>query len=159
VTAPVTLLLGGPVRRPPQQNTPASRRRQRTETLVIETTFLDDRVSVEDARRMGHIHLDEVIARQDLLPSHDIVLHHFSARYAPDETARASASNACQGSSPLGCGSSAVEQAEADAEGEDGGAGGVRTSSRPCYARPRRALGYGNAVVAIALPLIGRSSS
>jgi hypothetical protein len=48
-----------------------------------------------------------------------------------------------------------VEQAEA----EDGGAGGVRTSSRPCYARPRRALGYRNAVVAIALPLIGRSSS
>jgi ribonuclease Z len=54
---------------------------QRTETLVLETTFLDERVSVEDARSMGHIHLDEVIARGELLPDRDVVLHHFSARY------------------------------------------------------------------------------
>jgi ribonuclease Z len=61
---------------------------QRTETLVLETTFLDGRVSVDDARSMGHIHLDEVLARQDLLPEHDVVLHHFSARYAPEEVER-----------------------------------------------------------------------
>jgi ribonuclease Z len=61
---------------------------QRTETLVLETTFLDDRVSVEDARSMGHIHLDEVIARESLLRAHEIVLHHFSARYATGEAKR-----------------------------------------------------------------------
>jgi ribonuclease Z len=60
---------------------------QQTETLIIETTFLDDRVTVEDARHMGHIHLDEVSARADLLPR-DVVLHHFSARYAAEEVAQ-----------------------------------------------------------------------
>ena len=54
---------------------------QQAETLVLEATFLDDRVSVEDAREMGHIHLDELIARPELLAAKDIVLHHFSARY------------------------------------------------------------------------------
>ena len=55
---------------------------------MIETSFLDERVSVEDARGMGHIHLDELVARAALLPAHDVVLHHFSARYAPGEVAR-----------------------------------------------------------------------
>ena len=61
---------------------------QRTESLVIETSFLDDRVSVEAARTMGHIHLDELIARAALLPAHDVVFHHFSARYGPGDVAR-----------------------------------------------------------------------
>ena len=61
---------------------------QRTESLVIETSFLDERVSVEEARAMGHIHLDELTARAALLPAHDVVLHHFSARYAPGELAQ-----------------------------------------------------------------------
>jgi ribonuclease Z len=55
------------------------------ETLVIEATFLDARVSVEDARRMGHVHLDELAAREDLLPPNNVVLHHFSARYTREE--------------------------------------------------------------------------
>jgi ribonuclease Z len=58
---------------------------QQTETLLIEATFLDDRVSVEDARQMGHVHLDELISRPELLAAKDIVLHHFSARYTPAE--------------------------------------------------------------------------
>jgi hypothetical protein len=37
---------------------------------------------------MGHIHLDEVLAREELLPDRDLVLHHFSARYAPNEVER-----------------------------------------------------------------------
>lgn len=61
---------------------------QRTETLVMEATFLDDRVSVEDAREMGHIHLDEVLARRELLPKTEVVLSHFSARYDDPEVAR-----------------------------------------------------------------------
>ena len=37
---------------------------------------------------MGHIHLDEVIARDRLLRAQDIVLHHFSARYATADVKR-----------------------------------------------------------------------
>jgi len=58
---------------------------QRTETLVIETTFLDDRVDVASARSMGHIHLAEVAERAELLPRGQLVLSHFSARYRADE--------------------------------------------------------------------------
>ncbi len=61
---------------------------QKAETLLLEATFLDDRVSVEDARQMGHIHLDELIARPELLAAKDIVLHHFSARYAAADVSR-----------------------------------------------------------------------
>jgi ribonuclease Z len=61
---------------------------QQAETLVLEATFLDDRVAVEDARAMGHIHLDELIARADLLTAKDLVLHHFSARYTAADVAR-----------------------------------------------------------------------
>lgn len=58
---------------------------QQTETLVIETTFLDDRVNVEGARSTGHIHLDEVLERAELLPRSEVVLSHFSARYTDEE--------------------------------------------------------------------------
>jgi ribonuclease Z len=61
---------------------------QQAETLLLEATFLDDRVSVEDARQMGHIHLDELIARSELLAAREIVLHHFSARYSAAEAAQ-----------------------------------------------------------------------
>jgi ribonuclease Z len=54
---------------------------QQTETLVMECTFLDERVSVADARTMGHVHLDEIVERGDLLPRGKVVLSHFSARY------------------------------------------------------------------------------
>jgi ribonuclease Z len=54
---------------------------QQTETLILETTFLDGRVSVEDARAMGHIHLDEVLDRRAWLPRRDVVFSHVSARY------------------------------------------------------------------------------
>ena len=49
--------------------------------LVLEVTFLDDRVSVESARSHGHVHLDEVIERADLFANERILLTHFSARY------------------------------------------------------------------------------
>jgi ribonuclease Z len=61
---------------------------QRAETLVMETTFLDDRVTVESSREMGHIHLDEVLARRDLLPKTEVVLSHFSARYGDADVTR-----------------------------------------------------------------------
>ena len=61
---------------------------QQTECLVIETSFLDELVPVPRAREMGHIHLDEVLARTELLPRHDVVFSHFSARYSAEDVAR-----------------------------------------------------------------------
>jgi len=61
---------------------------QQTETLVMETTFLDGRVDVASARSTGHIHLDEVLARAELLPRGEVVLSHFSARYSDEEVRR-----------------------------------------------------------------------
>jgi ribonuclease Z len=61
---------------------------QRSECLVIEASFLDELVAVADARQMGHIHLDELIARAELLPKTDVVLSHFSARYSGRDVAR-----------------------------------------------------------------------
>ena len=58
-------------------------------TLVMETSFLDERVTVPEARAMGHIHLDEVITRQDLFESPDVVFTHFSARYLAGDIERA----------------------------------------------------------------------
>jgi ribonuclease Z len=54
---------------------------RQTETLVIETTFLDDLVDVAGARSTGHIHLTEVLERAALLPPTQVILSHFSARY------------------------------------------------------------------------------
>jgi ribonuclease Z len=56
---------------------------QHTECLVIEASFLNDLVPKADAREMGHIHLDELIERAELLPRTDVVFSHFSARYRP----------------------------------------------------------------------------
>lgn len=59
-----------------------------TETLIVEATFLDDKVAVNEAREMGHIHLDELLARTELLSRHDTILTHFSARYRDDDVRR-----------------------------------------------------------------------
>lgn len=56
--------------------------------LVIECTFLDDRVSVAECRDKGHVHLDELLERADQLTNEAIVLSHFSARYGPDDVRR-----------------------------------------------------------------------
>jgi ribonuclease Z len=56
-----------------------------TECLVIEASFLNDLVPKADAREMGHVHLDELIERAELLPPTDVVFSHFSARYAAED--------------------------------------------------------------------------
>ena len=53
--------------------------------LVMEVTFLDDRVSVAQCRSKGHIHLDEVIERADLFENDAILFTHTSARYGHAE--------------------------------------------------------------------------
>lgn len=57
--------------------------------LVLEVTFLDDRVSVASARDKGHIHLDEVAERAELFRNEALLFTHFSARYSAAEVRRA----------------------------------------------------------------------
>ena len=58
------------------------------EVLVMECTFLDDDKPIEEARKHGHIHLDEIAAAADRFKNKHIVLMHFSARYDNDEIQR-----------------------------------------------------------------------
>lgn len=53
--------------------------------LIMEVTFLDERVGVPAAREMGHIHLDEVIERASLFENEHILFTHMSARYGQRE--------------------------------------------------------------------------
>ncbi len=53
--------------------------------LVLECTFVDERVSVAEARSKGHVHLDEIAARAELFRNEAILLTHFSARYRAHE--------------------------------------------------------------------------
>lgn len=53
--------------------------------LVMESTFVDDTVTVEHARDFGHTHLFEIASYGDMFQNNAILLIHFSARYRPDE--------------------------------------------------------------------------
>lgn len=55
----------------------------RAKMLILEATYLDPAHTVEEARRRGHIHLDEISERADRFENEVIVLTHFSARYRP----------------------------------------------------------------------------
>jgi ribonuclease Z len=58
---------------------------RKSKVLVMEVTFVDDQVTVEQCRSKGHIHLDEVAERADLFENEAILLTHFSARYKARE--------------------------------------------------------------------------
>lgn len=58
---------------------------RRARLLVIEVTFLDDRVPVEACREKGHVHLDEVIERAELFENEALLFTHFSERYSSRE--------------------------------------------------------------------------
>ena len=49
--------------------------------LLLEVTFLDDRVDPASARRHGHVHLDHVLERAELFQNKRILFTHFSSRY------------------------------------------------------------------------------
>jgi ribonuclease Z len=53
--------------------------------LILECTFLDDRVPVEKARGSGHVHLDELLPRLPQLACESLLLTHFSARYSDEQ--------------------------------------------------------------------------
>ncbi|KAL5208421.1 hypothetical protein ABZP36_032856 [Zizania latifolia] len=49
--------------------------------LVVESTFIDDSVTIEHARKYGHTHLFEILSQCEKLENKAIMLIHFSARY------------------------------------------------------------------------------
>lgn len=49
--------------------------------LVLEVTFLDDKVSPESARGGGHVHLDDLVARVDELQADVVLCTHASRRH------------------------------------------------------------------------------
>ncbi len=53
--------------------------------LILETTFIDDRITVEESRGKGHVHLYELAERAEILRNEAILLHHFSARFQASE--------------------------------------------------------------------------
>lgn len=55
------------------------------EVVILESTFLDDRKTLEDARAGCHVHLDELIARAPSITTPQLVLMHVSQLYRPDE--------------------------------------------------------------------------
>lgn len=55
---------------------------KKSKVLILETTYLDDRKSIEQAKHWGHTHLDEVIPRLSEIESEQIVLIHISSRYS-----------------------------------------------------------------------------
>lgn len=58
---------------------------RRARVLVMECTFVDDRVSVAESRSKGHVHLYELAERAPLFQNQAILFTHFSARYRADE--------------------------------------------------------------------------
>lgn len=62
---------------------------QAVRLLIMELSFVDDRVPVDRARAMGHIHLDEVVARASLFQNEAVLFTHRSARYGVGEANRA----------------------------------------------------------------------
>jgi ribonuclease Z len=53
--------------------------------LILECTFVGDKVTPQKARRTGHVHLDQVAERADLFENEHVVLSHFSRRHSADE--------------------------------------------------------------------------
>jgi ribonuclease Z len=58
---------------------------RRARLLIMEVTFVDGRVSVEQCRSKGHVHLFEVAERAHLFENEALLFTHFSARYTRSE--------------------------------------------------------------------------
>lgn len=57
----------------------------RTKILIMESTYVSNIETVENARDYGHIHLSEIIGYADRFQNKAILLIHFSARYQADD--------------------------------------------------------------------------
>ncbi|KAJ4712159.1 nuclear ribonuclease Z-like [Melia azedarach] len=61
----------------------------RAKILVMESTYVDDSATVEQARDYGHTHLSEIVNYADKFENKAILLIHFSARHKLEEIQRA----------------------------------------------------------------------
>lgn len=61
---------------------------RKSKILVMESTYLDDKKSIEHARTWGHTHIDEIIPRLKDIESEKIVIIHASSRYSDREALR-----------------------------------------------------------------------
>lgn len=60
------------------------------ERLILESTFVTDENSVEEAKTKGHTHLKEILDRKELFSkTKGILLTHFSGRYSPTQVEEA----------------------------------------------------------------------
>lgn len=55
------------------------------QTLIMEMTFLSGDIDVKEARRRGHVHREELVAMQHLLPNPNVILTHLSARHSQEQ--------------------------------------------------------------------------
>ncbi|KAI0496629.1 hypothetical protein KFK09_022950 [Dendrobium nobile] len=53
--------------------------------LIMESTFVDNAMSIEHAREYGHTHMSEIASYAEKFQNKAIVLIHFSARYTSEE--------------------------------------------------------------------------
>ncbi|WP_044184488.1 MBL fold metallo-hydrolase [Hyalangium minutum] len=53
--------------------------------LILESTYLDPKRTVEETQERLHTHLDEIIDRADLFKNEALVLMHFSQLYGPQQ--------------------------------------------------------------------------
>ncbi len=56
--------------------------------VIMETTFLDDRIDQSESKRKGHIHIKDVADHAGLFQCQDLILNHVSPRYGPDQAHR-----------------------------------------------------------------------
>lgn len=61
---------------------------RKSKILLMESTYIDERKSIESARQWGHTHLDEIIPRLKDIESEKIVFIHLSSRYSDTEIQR-----------------------------------------------------------------------
>ncbi len=55
----------------------------RADVLILEMTFLSPEHRPEYLRKMGHMHLNDIVARRDQFQNELIIASHFSTRYHP----------------------------------------------------------------------------
>ncbi|CAI5948982.1 unnamed protein product [Closterium sp. NIES-65] len=60
---------------------PANAHVLRAKLLIMEVTFIDDSVTIEHARKFGHIHINELRPLAHMFQNEAILFIHFSARY------------------------------------------------------------------------------
>ncbi|KAK4766651.1 hypothetical protein SAY87_008293 [Trapa incisa] len=57
----------------------------RAKILILESTFINEKVTIEDAKEFGHTHLREIVGYADKFQNRAILLIHFSARHKLEE--------------------------------------------------------------------------